>query len=646
MSTFVSDVFAFLLAALWESTAIVLLVWIALKCIARVNATTRYAVWFAALIVSLALPALTSHLPTTTAPPAISGVEMATGVRTAPDTAEAFRNVAAPSTRIAVPTLHLSVFPAIANALALVWIGVAAFLLIRLAASLNYLERLKRDSLPVQPELRVGLRRWNGAAKGGRDVRLCTSDAIGVPVAIGLFDSMILLPSDYLALDPNELDCVLLHELAHLRRRDDWTNALQRVVSALLFFSPAIAFACARLDVEREVACDDGVLDVESDPLIYANCLARVTRLAAWPQHQVAAPGIFTTRRGTSLRIERLLDATRDTGLRVSPVPFAAALLAFCLVLGAAVFAAPSLTFASPTGDAQMAGSIPTTASQLVYSGDWDIRAWPEDAPQGGRVDFFAPISPDLSKTAPGVNLSLHYPVSSSNNSGRATLAQLGLDAASLQGDDHRIRFTIRYDAGTFVCDGIAGRGLAKGTFRFEPDPRYVQAFGDLRGAAPTPRQEVMAAMFDLQLAYVEAIAAAGMRDISFDDLIQLKMFGVTAADMKIIHDDFPSADASVITGVRMMKGGPADIHALHLALPAAALDMLIGLQTLGVTPAYVSALQKAGIRDLTADNVAALRVSRVDQAFADRLASQGPYGLSTIEVAHLAMKSTPEASP
>ncbi|HTA40134.1 MAG TPA: M56 family metallopeptidase [Candidatus Acidoferrales bacterium] len=648
MSTLVNGLFAFLLAALWQSTAIVLLVWLALKCIPRVNATTRYAVWFAALIVLLVLPALTSqHAPSAST---VSEATRVTSTRAVPFVASVEQNVPVPAFHV-VPALRLNVLPAIANAVVFAWIGATAFFLIRLTLSLIYLERLKRNSLPVEPAVRAGLRRWNAAVKGDRDVRLCVSDAIGVPVAIGLFDSMILLPSDYLALDPNELDYVLLHELAHLRRCDDWTNALQRVASAFLFFSPAVAFACTRLDVEREVACDDDVLRVEPDPLLYANCLARIARLAAWPQRDVAAPGIFMTRRGTSVRVERLLDGARDRGLRILPIPFTAAMLAFCLVVGAAVFAAPALTFASPTGDAPVTDSTAHAGSQIAFTGDWDIKAWPKPPTEASgapprRADFFAPVPADVSSIAPAINLSLHYPISASNTSARVSLAQLGIEPAALQGDGRRVHFALRYDAGTFVCDGTANRGLAKGTFEFLPDQTYVQKFGALRGASLTPRQIVMAGMFDLQLSYVEVLGASGLREVSFDDLVGLKMFGVTAADVKMVHEDFPSADASLITGVRMTKGDPADIHALHLLLPAAGLEMVIGLQTIGVTPAFVSSLQKAEVRDLTADNTAALKVAGVDQTLADLLASQGPRGLSIDEIVRLAKQRQREASP
>ena len=226
------------------------------------------------------------------------------------------------------------------------------------------------------------------------------------------------------------------------------------------------------------------------------------------------------------------------------------------------------------------------------------------------------------------------------------TLAQLGIDAATLQGDGHPLHFTLRHDAGTFTFSGSANRGLAIGTFRFTPDQTYVKAFGALRGTPLTPRQEVMAGMFDLRLAYVEAVVESGLRNTSFDDLVGLKMFGVTAADVKSIREDFPSADAGAIKMVRMMKGDPERMHELHLLLPGADLMTVMGLPGMGITPAYVKALQKAGVRDLTGDNVLALTVAGVSQAFADHLASQGPYGLTVDEVARLAKQTKLEASP
>ena len=92
-------------------------------------------------------------------------------------------------------------------------------------------------------------------------MRLCVSEAIDVPVAVGLFDAMILIPRTLLErLSPQEVEQISLHELAHLRRADDWSNCLQRLIVAALGWNPAALFVAQQLELEREVACDDWVL--------------------------------------------------------------------------------------------------------------------------------------------------------------------------------------------------------------------------------------------------------------------------------------------------------------------------------------------------------------------------------------------------
>ena len=147
----------------------------------------------------------------------------------------------------------------------------------RLAIGLFRLEQLKRDALPLPVEYRDAMPQWTAANKGARDVRLCVSDETDVPVAVGLFDAMILIPRSLLdRLSEAEVDQICLHELAHLRRADDWTNGLQRVIIALLGWNPAALFVGQQLDLEREVACDDWVLSFADTVRPYALCLTKM----------------------------------------------------------------------------------------------------------------------------------------------------------------------------------------------------------------------------------------------------------------------------------------------------------------------------------------------------------------------------------
>src|SRR6185437_825985 len=176
---------------------------------------------------------------------------------------------------------------------------------------------------------------------------------IAIPIAVGLFDAMILIPERFLdELEPADVDRIVLHELAHLRRADDWINAIERLASALLFFNPGIAWLVAQLDLEREVACDDWVLQ-QNDPLPYANCLAKVVETAVWPYRAMSAPGAFLTRRAMSVRIERLLTSHRDVRVRTSLGPTGAVVAALAALGIAAAFVSPSFAYTVAPGSEQ-----------------------------------------------------------------------------------------------------------------------------------------------------------------------------------------------------------------------------------------------------------------------------------------------------
>jgi beta-lactamase regulating signal transducer with metallopeptidase domain len=107
-----------------------------------------------------------------------------------------------------------------------------------------------------------------------RRVTLCTSNAVRVPAAIGYFRPMVVFPTwAFIELPTAEFNAILLHELAHLRRWDDFTNLAQKIAKAIFFFHPAVWFIESRLTLEREMACDDAVLAASFSPRAYAESL-------------------------------------------------------------------------------------------------------------------------------------------------------------------------------------------------------------------------------------------------------------------------------------------------------------------------------------------------------------------------------------
>ena len=105
-------------------------------------------------------------------------------------------------------------------------------------------------------------------------MEICTTSELDRPSVIGFLAPRILIPEWlYTRLTPQELKQVVLHEVEHLCRHDDWTNLIQKLVLVLFPLSPALAWIERRLCREREMACDEGVVRRTQAPRAYAACL-------------------------------------------------------------------------------------------------------------------------------------------------------------------------------------------------------------------------------------------------------------------------------------------------------------------------------------------------------------------------------------
>jgi hypothetical protein len=108
-----------------------------------------------------------------------------------------------------------------------------------------------------------------------------------------------------------ELNQILLHELAHFRRWDDWTNLAQQIVKALFFFHPAVWWIDKKVAVEREMACDDAVVAETRSPRAYAECLARLAEKSFLRRTIALAQAALGKVRQTSERVAQILDINR-----------------------------------------------------------------------------------------------------------------------------------------------------------------------------------------------------------------------------------------------------------------------------------------------------------------------------------------------
>ncbi len=169
---------------------------------------------------------------------------------------------------------------------------------------------------PLDPTL---LARWTQHFGIRRPVRLLASDEISSPLAAGFWQPAVLVPDSLLSrLDDHLADHVVIHELAHLGRRDDWANLLGRLLESAFWFHPVARFILRRLEFERELACDDWVVAAAPSRRSYA---ASLTRLAEWrmdgASHTLAASMVG---RGSQVgrRVRALLDPRRNAAVGIS----------------------------------------------------------------------------------------------------------------------------------------------------------------------------------------------------------------------------------------------------------------------------------------------------------------------------------------
>jgi beta-lactamase regulating signal transducer with metallopeptidase domain len=251
------------------------------------------------------------------------------------------------------------------------WAVIAAFQLAGVGRGLWHLHVLRKSCVPLDPAVfDARLQETLARSQSARPVSLCTSDRVHVPTAIGLVKPAVVLPGWVLQeLSPDELNQILLHELEHLRRWDDWTNLTQKVVKALFFFHPAVWWIEKRVSLEREMACDDAVLAETASPRAYAECLAHLAEKTLVQRSVALAQAALGRIRQTSLRVAQILDANRpaitnsNSKMRSAWKPAVSLVAGFAIVCVLGISRAPKLVAFRDVETRPAAGSTVASGS-------------------------------------------------------------------------------------------------------------------------------------------------------------------------------------------------------------------------------------------------------------------------------------------
>lgn len=287
-----------LLDFVWQGLLAAFLLWLALFILRDRSARARYAASCAVLAVMAILPVVTACLVFDPSPSHASRAWAASHTAPAvPASSSASHEVSGVSAGAGWVTQ--CVLP--------LWsIGVLLFSL-RVVWASRQVVALRRRSRPAEAALLAIVGDLRARMRLARPVRVLVSAAADCPSVVGWIKPVVLLPAaTVLGLTPRQLEAVLAHELAHIRRYDYLVNLLQTVVETLLFYHPAVWWASARIRQERELCCDDLAVEFCGDALCYARALTRLERL------RLTTPTLALGSTGGSLfdRIQRLAGQT------------------------------------------------------------------------------------------------------------------------------------------------------------------------------------------------------------------------------------------------------------------------------------------------------------------------------------------------
>lgn len=322
-----------------QAAAIALLLAISLAALRKASAGLRYTVSCLALGLVVLLPVVTIRLvpvsvaeppagPQPAPPPVVLAVEQVkelpvSGVEVV-ETPVGAENV---SPDPGVPwreRVSMLLEPALPHVVSCWLIGVLALSIWHLGGWTQLQRLRKRMVRPMDAALRAKLDNLSARLGVKRAVRLTESALVQIPTVVGWLRPVILLPASALTgLTPEQLEAILAHELAHIRRHDYLVNMLQAVVETLGFYHPAVWWVSHKIRTERENCCDDLAVGISGSRIAYARALASMEEIrSAHSDLAVAASGgnLFS-------RIRRLLGKEPSDSSRASWIPSAIAIL-------------------------------------------------------------------------------------------------------------------------------------------------------------------------------------------------------------------------------------------------------------------------------------------------------------------------------
>jgi len=638
-----------LLHFLWQG-ALVALLYASLRVILqRRAANVRYAVGCCALLLMLASPIVTTLIikrGIVQTPPApaqeVTQANGSTSWKAEATTTEA-RETAAPQATASWTAMPEAARPAVDEGMALrqrlakalpwlvsIWLAGVLVLSLRVLGGWVMAQRMKNwKTTPATVKWQQSVEHLARRLKVSRTVRLCESVVAEVPTVVGWLRPVILVPvSAFTGLSPQQIEALLSHELAHIRRHDYLINLLQTAIETLLFYHPAVWWISKQIRTEREHCCDDLAVAACGNVLTYARALAELEQMRghkAIPELAVAADG------GGSLlsRIQRLIGTPASPHQRssawIASLVAIATIFSICVGARSAIFESDAErdeshrartvfgkallegTFGFSYEQQQQQEGAPANSQTILQRGINESVTVVGDATQDDE-DLQDGTTPPPTPAAPAAPPS---PV---------VLQPMVTPPAAI------ISITPR----AFVY-----QTAPSAPFSFTPTPAVPPAprtFSSAPTPAPgSPVQDEEDAEEKPSGSYIDGMTEVGYTNLTVDELIKLRDHGVTPnflKELKALGYGLPPVEMAIRLADHGVRTGYIKKLA-EMGYKKLSFEELIRAADHGVRPEIIEALGAAGYKNLSLEQIIRTQDHGVGPTYIRQMAEVGFSNLS-----------------
>ncbi len=513
------------------------------------------------------------------------------------------------------------------------WIfGVLAFSLRAIGGWLMVRDLRRKCDEQIAPALLRTCRSLQQHLGIQRAIQFCVSSSLTVPAVVGWFRPVILLPLSALSgLSAEQLEAVIAHELAHIRRLDAFVNLFQIGVETLFFYHPAVWWVSRSIRDEREHCCDDVAVSLLGNPLDYAKALTLMEEWRSLPDFALAVNS-----RPLKTRIERILGmrsviATASGGWPLGGV----AAMAFLGVAGLLAASgslrsetlsileerffnsdASKVTTATEPRPVAVAPQAPLSSAAVPTPAPAPRavptdRATPQPAP-ASLAQAPTPAPKVLVQYAKLINTQAHVAVMLATEEQQSDAPQAsGQPAHSYIADMEAAGYK------NLTVDQLVAMKVQGVT------PEYVR---DMKAAGLNPDVNQLIAMKiqGVSPAYLRDLKAAGI-DVDIQHAIAMKIQGVTIAYVKDMRATGINPSTEQLIGMKIQGVTPEYVHEIQSSgWKSVTTDQLIAMKIQGVKPTDTAEIEKLGLKDLSIDDLIAMRIQGVTPSYIQSMHAAG----------------------